>query len=79
MFDFANSGYTTVILTAIFNTYFVSVVAGNINQGTATFLWTITIAIANACVLLSSPLVGAIADYSGSKKKFMFFFNKSNI
>ena len=28
MYDFANSGYTTVVLTAVFNAYFVSVVAG---------------------------------------------------
>jgi UMF1 family MFS transporter len=35
MYDFANSGYTTVVITAIFNAYFVSVVAGN--QPWATF------------------------------------------
>ena len=29
MYDFANSGYTTVVITAIFNAYFVAVVAGN--------------------------------------------------
>jgi UMF1 family MFS transporter len=29
MFDFANSGYTTVVLTAVFATYFVGIVAGN--------------------------------------------------
>ena len=28
MYDFANSGYTTVILTAVYNAYFVAVVAG---------------------------------------------------
>ena len=28
MYDFANSGYTTVVITAIFNAYFVSVIAG---------------------------------------------------
>ena len=72
MFDFANSGYTTVILTAIFNTYFVSVIAGDIEPGTATFLWTITIAIANAIVLFSSPLIGAISDASCNKKQFLF-------
>lgn len=27
MYDFANSGYTTVILTTVFSTYFVAVVA----------------------------------------------------
>lgn len=34
MYDFANSGYTTVVITAIFNAYFVSVVAGNAPRAT---------------------------------------------
>ncbi len=74
MYDFANSGYTTVILTAVFNTYFVSVVAADLNgdnAGTATLVWTLAIAIANALVLLSAPILGAIADYSAAKKRFL--------
>ena len=71
MYDFANSGYTTVILTAIFNAYFVGVVAAESGNGHATLLWTLTIAVANALVLLSAPVVGAIADYSGAKKRFL--------
>ena len=42
MYDFANSGYTTVVITAIFNAYFVSVVAGNAPW--ATFAWTLALA-----------------------------------
>ena len=38
MYDFANSGYTTVVITAVFNAYFVAVVAGNAPW--ATFAWT---------------------------------------
>ncbi|MDH3326794.1 MAG: MFS transporter [Gammaproteobacteria bacterium] len=72
MFDFANSGYTTVVLTAIFNTYFIAVIAKDIENGAATLLWTITIAIANAIVLFASPLLGAIADFSCNKKRFLF-------
>ncbi len=34
MYDFANSGYTTVVLTAVFNAYFVSVVAQGAAWGT---------------------------------------------
>ena len=34
--DFANSGYTTVVLTTIFNVYFVTVIAGDVTE--ATFL-----------------------------------------
>jgi UMF1 family MFS transporter len=71
MYDFANSGYTTVILTAIFNAYFVGVVAAESGNGHATLLWTLTMACANALVLLSAPVVGAIADYSGAKKRFL--------
>ncbi len=71
MFDFANSGYTTVVLTAVFNTYFVGVIAANVENGGNTLLWTLAIAIANGCVLLSAPLVGAIADFGRSKKRFL--------
>jgi UMF1 family MFS transporter len=73
MFDFANSGYTTVVLTAIFNSYFVGVVAAEYENGTATLLWSIATAIANAFVLCSAPIVGAIADYSACKKRYLLF------
>ncbi len=43
MYDFANSGYTTVVITAIFNTYFVSVVADN--RPWAAFAWTAALAV----------------------------------
>lgn len=75
-YDFANSGYTTVVLTTIYGSYFVAVVAGGASgmaDGTATFMWTLAIAIANLCVLVSAPVVGAIADYRASKKKFLLF------
>lgn len=73
MFDFANSGYTTVVLTAIFNAYFVAVVAGNgaDRDGTATLLWTIATSITNVLVLTSAPVIGAIADHGGRKKLFL--------
>jgi len=71
MYDFANSGYTTVILTAIFNAYFVGVVAAEQGNGQATLLWTVAMAIANVVVLVTAPVIGAIADYSGAKKRFL--------
>ncbi len=71
MYDFANSGYTTVILTAIFNAYFVGVVAAESGNGNATLYWTLTIAVANTLVLISAPIVGAIADHSNAKKRFL--------
>jgi len=73
MFDFANSGYTTVVITAIFNAYFVGVVAGDgpDRGGTATLLWTIATSIANVLVLASAPVIGAIADHGARKKQFL--------
>jgi UMF1 family MFS transporter len=74
MYDFANSGYTTVVMTAIFNAWFVGAVAGGaggLAEGTATLLWTSTVAAANLLVLLSAPLVGALGDQSAIKKRLL--------
>lgn len=73
MFDFANSGYTTVVLTAVFNAYFVAVVAGRgeDGNGTGTLLWTVALGIANLLILLSAPVLGAIADFGAHKKRFL--------
>lgn len=75
MYDFANSGYTTVVLTAVFNAYFVGVVAadGAGENGSATLLWTVAMAVANILVLASAPVLGAIADYAAHKKRFLAF------
>ncbi|MCH8884569.1 MAG: hypothetical protein IIA41_13875, partial [SAR324 cluster bacterium] len=57
LYDFANSGYTTVVLTTIFSAYFVGVVAGGpggFPSGTATLLWTLAVGSANLCVLLTA-------------------------
>ncbi len=71
MYDFANSGYTTVVLTAVFNAYFVGVVAAGAGAGSDTFLWTLATSIANALVLLSAPVIGAMADHGAHKKRFL--------
>ena len=66
MYDFANSGYTTVVITAIFNAYFVAVVAGNAPW--ATLAWTLSLAVSYALILVTAPLVGAAADRYACKK-----------
>ena len=69
MYDFANSGYTTVVLTAVFNAYFVSVVAENADW--ATFAWTATLSVSYALTMLAGPLVGAYADAHAAKKRLL--------
>jgi UMF1 family MFS transporter len=69
MYDFANSGYTTVVITAIFNAYFVSVVAANAPW--ATFAWTASLAVSYALIMVSAPVIGAYADAYAAKKKLL--------
>lgn len=69
MFDFANSGYTTVVITAIFNAYFVAVVTDNAEWGT--FAWTLALAVSYALIILTAPLLGAYADAYATKKKLL--------
>ena len=70
MYDFANSGYTTVVLTAVFNAYFVSVIAAKAEW--ATFAWTATLAVSYIAVMIAGPIVGAYADAHAAKKKILF-------
>jgi len=70
MYDFANSGYTTVVVTAVFSAYFVAGVAGEAPW--ATFVWTLALSVSYALVMLTAPLVGAWADTHASKKKLLW-------
>lgn len=69
MYDFANSGYTTVVITAVFNAFFVAAVAENAPW--ATFAWTASLSVSYLAVLLSAPLVGAWADAHAAKKRLL--------
>jgi MFS transporter, UMF1 family len=74
LFDFANSGYTTVVLTTIYSAYFVGVVAAGMeaySAGMATLLWSLSVGLANFTVMLTGPIVGAIADHRACKKQFL--------
>ena len=71
MYDFANSGYTTVVLTAVFNAYFVAVVAANAEW--ATFAWTAALSVSYAMVMVIGPLLGAWADAHAAKKTVLAY------
>lgn len=68
-FDFANSGYTTVVITAIFSAYFVGVVAANADW--ATFAWTAALSASYMLVMAVAPLVGLYADAHAAKKRLL--------
>ncbi|WP_374669918.1 MFS transporter [Ramlibacter sp.] len=69
MYDFANSGYTTVVITAVFAAYFVGGVAQKAEW--ATFAWTLALSISYAIVMLTMPSLGAYADLRAAKKRVL--------
>jgi UMF1 family MFS transporter len=69
MYDFANSGYTTVVITAVFSAYFVAEVAGNAPW--ATFAWTAVLSASYALIVLTAPVIGAYADAHANKKRLL--------
>jgi UMF1 family MFS transporter len=70
MYDFANSAYTTVVITAVFGAYFVAGIAGKADW--ATFAWTAALSVSNALVLVAGPVLGAWADAHAAKKRLLF-------
>lgn len=69
--DFANSGYTTVVLTAVYSAYFVGVIAGAAPW--ATLLWTLTVSGASLLTMLALPSLGMWADRRGGKRPIIFW------
>lgn len=69
MYDFANSGYTTVVITAVFSAYFVAEVAHH--AAWATFAWTAALAVSYLMIMLTAPVIGAYADLRASKKRLL--------
>ena len=73
MYDFANSVFPAVVVTMVFQLYFTNVIVGN-EGGEGTYLWTWAVSMSALLVALSAPLLGAIADRAGVRKKFMAFY-----
>ncbi len=77
MFDFANSSYTTVIITVIYGDIFSRMIVPSIEDPANPYrngniLWAVALAISYLLVVISGPIFGAITDFSRQKKKFLF-------
>ncbi len=68
-FDFANSAFTTIIITVVYPIYFQQVVAGG-HPHAESWLGR-TLGVSQVVVLLLAPLIGAIADVRARKKRFL--------
>jgi len=71
LYDFGNSAYAAVVLLAVYSAYFQGEVVGG-PEGSR--LWGYAVGIAMLVVALTAPVLGAIADFSGAKKRFLFFY-----
>ncbi|HSG81145.1 MAG TPA: MFS transporter [Gemmatimonadota bacterium] len=69
LYDFANSAFTTLIVTFIFSEFFTRVIAADNVSGTV--IWSRAVNISAIIVALSTPVLGAIADFSRRKKLFL--------
>jgi UMF1 family MFS transporter len=74
MYDWSLSALQVVITTAVFPIYFVSVAAAHLPGSGGTQLYARANTIALLIVAVISPILGAITDYKGNKKRFLAFF-----
>ena len=74
MYDWANSAFVTTITAAVLPVYFSSVAAVNLLPNLRTAYWGYTSTIALLLVAFLGPVLGAMADFSGAKKKFLTRF-----
>lgn len=73
MFDFANQGYTLLIITVIYGDLFTRVIVGDSpDYRLGNLLWSLALACSYLLVVVANPLCGAIMDYSRSRKRFLF-------
>ncbi|MBP6802671.1 MAG: MFS transporter, partial [Chloroflexi bacterium] len=68
LYDFGNSAYAAVVLLAVYSAYFQGTVVGGA-EGSR--LWGLSVGIAMLVVAVTSPILGAIADFSASKKRLL--------
>ena len=72
LFDFANTSYSIVVVTFIFAVYFKKVIAQELPIGD--LYWSIGVSASMVITAIISPVLGAIADFSAGKKRFLLFF-----
>ncbi len=73
-YDFANTAYSVIIVTVIYNRYFTNHVAGG-----QKWLWGLAVSISMICAAALSPPLGAIADFSRGRKRFLLFFTLASV
>ncbi|MGD9397077.1 MAG: MFS transporter [Candidatus Thorarchaeota archaeon] len=71
LFDLANTSFTVLIVTALFPLYFRVLVW---NEALGDAMWGYAGSVTMLIIAVSAPVLGAIADFGGTKKKFLIFY-----
>jgi UMF1 family MFS transporter len=74
MYDWANSAFVTTIMASVLPVYYSTVAGANLPGNLATVYWGYTASIALLIIAVIAPVLGAIADFSGVKKRFLASF-----
>ena len=74
MYDWANSAFATTVMAAVLPFFYSSIAGANLPKTTASSYWGYTNTIAMLIVAFSAPILGALADHGGMKKKFLAGF-----
>jgi UMF1 family MFS transporter len=72
LFDFANTSFSIVVVTFLYAVYFKKTVASG--EPIGDLYWSIATSISMIVTAVVGPMLGAIADYSAGKKRFLLFF-----
>ncbi|MCA9638118.1 MAG: MFS transporter [Myxococcales bacterium] len=70
MYDFANSSYTTVVISLLYSAFFVEQIVPA-SGGLRDTYWSIAIVASTLLAIILSPLVGALCDFGGHKKRYL--------
>ncbi|MFW6202459.1 MAG: MFS transporter, partial [Gemmatimonadota bacterium] len=74
LYDWANSAFATTIIAAVLPIYYVEVAAADMAGNVATAYWGYTNTAAIVLIALAAPVLGAVADHLGAKKRFLAAF-----
>ncbi len=69
LYDWANSAFTTLVVTFIYSTYFTQAIAPD--EITGTSWWSRAVGLSAILIAIISPIVGAMADRQGRRKRFL--------
>ena len=71
-YDFANSSFTTIVVTFIYSAFFADYIVGNSSLGQ--IYWGNAVTVCAIIIAILSPIMGAIADQGGLRKTFLFIW-----